>query len=57
MNEEFCTRLTPDHNPASIDLVLQPEDLAKITTTMLAYGQMQDSLKIGVVDHVAERLN
>ena len=38
VNEEFCTRLTHDHKPVTIDLVLQPEDLMKITTTLLEYG-------------------
>ncbi len=45
VNEEFCVRLTYEHNPTSMDLVMQPEDLMKITTTLLEYGQMHETLK------------
>ena len=57
VNEEFCIRLTHEHNPVTMDLVLQPEDLLKITTTMLEYGQMQDSLKNGMIDYIADRIS
>ena len=38
INEELCIRLTHEHNPTSLDLVFQPEDLLKITTNMMEYG-------------------
>ena len=57
VNEEFCTRLSHDHNPVTIDLVLQPDDLMKITTNLLEYGQMHETLKNGMIDYIAERVN
>ena len=57
VNEEFCTRLSHDHNPVTIDLVLQPEDLMKITNTLLEYGQMHETLKNGMIDYISERVN
>ena len=38
VNEELCIRLTHEHNPMSHELVFKPEDLMKITTTLLEYG-------------------
>lgn len=57
VNEEFCVRLTNEHNPTHIDLVMQPEDLLKITTTLLEYGQMHQTLKQGVIDYIEEHLS
>lgn len=38
VNEELCVRLSNEHNPTSLDLVVQPEDLIKITTNLLRFG-------------------
>jgi len=56
INEEFCIRLTHEFNPSSLDLVLQPEDLLKITTTLLSYGQMDGTLKNGMIEYIADHL-
>ena len=57
VNEEFCVRLTHEHNPMTVDLLLQPEDLIKITSTMLDFNQMHESLKNGVVEYIEENLS
>lgn len=56
VNEELCVRLTNEHNPTSLDLVVQPEDLIKVTTNLLRYGQMDGTLKQGVIDYIEEKL-
>lgn len=54
VNEELCIRLTHEHQPTTLELVFHSEDLLKITTTLLGYGQMHESLKNGVIDYIAE---
>lgn len=56
VNEEFCIRLTHEHNPSSFELVFKPEDLMKITATMLEYEQMHDTLKNGVIDYIKDEM-
>ena len=34
-NTEFCTRLNDNFNPSNRDLYLQPDDLIKITSSLL----------------------
>ena len=58
INEEFCIRLSGEHNPASLELLLKPEvDLAKITNTLLDYRGMHENLKNGMVEYIADNLS
>ena len=56
INEEFCVRLHNEHNPIQMDVVLQPEDLIKVTTTMLEYQQMHETLKNGINEYIGDNL-
>ena len=56
INEEFCVRLHNEHNPIQMDVVLQPEDLIKVTTTMLEYQQMHETLKNGIIEYLGDNL-
>lgn len=37
VNEEFVKRVDTEYIPPSLDLIFKPEDLLKVTTTMLEY--------------------
>ena len=53
INEEFCVRLTHEHDPQSIELILDHNvDLIKITKNMLQFGQMHETLKNGMIEYI-----
>ena len=57
INEEFCVRLHNEHDPISYDCVFTPEDLIKITTTLLEYKQLHETLKNGIDEYLKDNIN
>lgn len=57
VNEEFIKRVSTDYIPPSLDLIFKPEDLLKVTTTMLEYNQMHDGLKEAIIDFLSARMH
>lgn len=51
-NQEFAERLSSNFNPQQQDLYIQPEDLIKITTSLLDQNQMGENLKEQMIEYI-----